>query len=775
MDKRAKAIVSIMFIAFFFPISIFAQILKGKIVDENKRPFQFVNIVLLSLPDSTFVAGTISDNNGMFTLATTTKKQIIRISSVGYKTIYSEVNSDNIGTIELSPSTQQLNEVIVKANLPITQIKGESILTNVENSILSKIGSANDVLGKIPGIIKVRDNFEVFGKGVPLIYVNGRKIRDLSELEQLNSDDIKSVEIINNPGSRYDATAKAVVRIQTIKRQGDGIGFNLRSSYYQSNNVDLIEQANINYRHKNFDIFGTINYNRMASLNNSDIILLKKGTQLWTHNTNTSSESLSKLLNSSIGFNLQIEENQYLGVKYKLGKDLVDKTWSQTNTSIFVNDKIYDNINSEDNNSTKYDLTHELNVYYNAQIGVANLDFNADYIQNGSKKNSFTQEISDNYENRNVNSLGNVKNRLAAGKLIISFPLGNSTLAIGTEMTYTHRNDDYINQENYVPLTFSKIKELNLAGFAEYNYKFAWGRLSAGLRYENIRFDYFENEKHIDDQSRIFNNIFPNISLSSKLGKIQTQLSYTAKTVRPSYRQLSNNVNYLDRFTLQKGNPTLRYTLIHDISFATIWKWILFSISYNQTKNWILYWGDLINEDGSQTLLGYRNWDKSIPALTAYISASPKIGCWSPVIGLGLKKQWLTVENFGIPYKMSSPIYIANFNNTFELPLEFILRLDASIQSKGSYQNIYMEHPTGSIDLSLRKSFFKDALSLELRGSDILNTNREYIHLYSGDYNIYQKNLLDRREFSITIRYKFNSTKSKYRGSGAGSEQKKRM
>lgn len=141
----------------------------------------------------------------------------------------------------------------------------------------------------------------------------------------------------------------------------------------------------------------------------------------------------------------------------------------------------------------------------------------------------------------------------------------------------------------------------------------------------------------------------------------------------------------------------------------------------------------------------------------------------------GNKKQWLTVESFGEPFELKKPVFIASFNNIIKLPQGFMIGLDASIQSKGAYQNVYLEHPTGSVDISVRKSFLKDALSVELRGNDLLDTNREFIHLYSGDYNIYQKNRYDRREFSVTVRYKFNATKSNYKGSGAGDSQKNRM
>lgn len=260
-------------------VDLSAQTVSGKLIDENNQPMPYANVVLLSLPDSTFVIGTISGEDGAFTLPVKLPNLLLRVSSVGYVTLYNKVEQAELGTLQLLPDTHMLGEVVVKANLPVTRMKGDAMVTGVENTVLSKVGSANDVLTKIPGITKKQDALEVFGKGTPLIYINGRKLHDLSELEQLNSDEIKNVEVIRNPGSRYDATVKAVVRIQTVKRQGDGFGFNLRSSYYQSDNTDLIEQANFNYRHNNLDVFGSVNYNRMDSWQDATMILKEEGTK----------------------------------------------------------------------------------------------------------------------------------------------------------------------------------------------------------------------------------------------------------------------------------------------------------------------------------------------------------------------------------------------------------------------------------------------------------------------------------------------------------------
>ena len=71
------------------------------------------------------------------------------------------------------------------------------------------------------------DGLEVLGKGSPIVYINGRLMRDDSELRRLRSDDIRDVEVINNPGAQYDATVRAVVRIRTKKQQGDGLSLDV--------------------------------------------------------------------------------------------------------------------------------------------------------------------------------------------------------------------------------------------------------------------------------------------------------------------------------------------------------------------------------------------------------------------------------------------------------------------------------------------------------------------------------------------------------------------
>lgn len=136
-----------------FTCGLSAQTVSGKLVDENQQALPYANVVLLSLPDSAFIAGTVSGDDGTFALETTSGNQLVKISSIGYKTVYRPVPPTHLGTVQLVSDAQVLGEVVVKADLPKMQLKGDAMVTTVQGSILEKAGTGEDLLNKIPGFL----------------------------------------------------------------------------------------------------------------------------------------------------------------------------------------------------------------------------------------------------------------------------------------------------------------------------------------------------------------------------------------------------------------------------------------------------------------------------------------------------------------------------------------------------------------------------------------------------------------------------------------------
>ena len=149
-----------------------AQALRGKVVDENNEPLAYAN-VMLQKADATYLSGAMTDTLGIFTLDSVPEAEMIQISFIGYESYHAQIKGSDFGTIKMAPDTEMLGKAVVKGYLPKTVIKGDAYVTPVENSVLAKAGSANDVLKKLPGIISKDGGIEVIGKGAPVIYIHG--------------------------------------------------------------------------------------------------------------------------------------------------------------------------------------------------------------------------------------------------------------------------------------------------------------------------------------------------------------------------------------------------------------------------------------------------------------------------------------------------------------------------------------------------------------------------------------------------------------------------
>ena len=129
-------------------LTAFAGTIKGKVIDEENNPLPFASVTLLS-NDSTFVAGTITDDNGAFLLDDMSDAgRLVRFSYIGYSETLIPVDSLESGIIMLLPDSQILSEVVVKAHKPQIRMKGNAMITTVAGSMLEKSGSANRLLDR---------------------------------------------------------------------------------------------------------------------------------------------------------------------------------------------------------------------------------------------------------------------------------------------------------------------------------------------------------------------------------------------------------------------------------------------------------------------------------------------------------------------------------------------------------------------------------------------------------------------------------------------------
>lgn len=760
------------------PVSLSAQTVSGKLIDENSQPLPYANVVLLSLPDSAFVNGTISGEDGSFTLEATSENQIVKISSIGYRTVYKPVSPANIGIIQLVSDAQQLGEVVVKVDLPKTRVKGDAMVTQIQNTILEKAGTGNDLLNKIPGVSAKDGTVNVFGAGIGEIYINGRKVRNSSELDQLSSENIKRVEVVRNPGARYDATVKAVVRIYTKKMQGEGFGFNERFNTRYQYKWDVLNQFNFNYRKGGFDLSGMLFGSNPYYEINKTLITETFLDNTWRQENNMHATARSQYLSTMLSANYQFNENHSAGARYNFDRTSKEKYDIQPMYSVIYQDNVFYEENTSRGWQNSPATSHTLNVYYNGQVGNWNIDFNGDGLW--SYRNMY-QDMTEQYtpangslQEQQITSKSNNENTFYAAKLVIGHPLWNGNISFGGEYSYTDRVNTYINDQGILDNDHSNIRENSSSAFLEYARSFGKLQTQLGVRYEHLVSDYYENGIRIGEQSRTYDNVFPSVALSLPVGKTQLSLSYTGSINRPSYWLLRSNVTYANRYTYESGNPLLRPSLINRLSFDASYKWIYFNARYTHHNDAIIQGCEAYSEDQPtiSLLVPVNKFD--LDQFYATLSFSPTIGIWTPQLSLMLMQQWYMVETPDGLMNFNNPVGSFAFNNNFKLPWGVLLDVDSWLITTGDEEANRNEEAAWSVDFSLRKDFLNDRLSLQLQGTDLFNSSSALNTLFSGSRTMsgVQQN---RRSFSLTLRYKFNTAKSKYKGTGAGDSQKSRM
>ena len=751
-----------------------AQSVSGKVLDEKQNPIPYANVVILSAKDSAFIAGTTTLEDGRFSINNVASGNILKASFIGYEPYFKTLSGQETLTIVLKEDAKMMKEVVVKGNAPLHKMTSEGIQTNIENTILSKLGTCEDVLAHVPGLTRKKDGYEVFGKGTPIIYINGRQMRDATELERLKSSDIKSIEVISNPGSRYNAAVRAVVKIRTRKAIGDGFGFDVRSAYYQSENVDLSEQLNWKYRHKRLELFGTHGYSLDNSLEHSKTTTIVHADTLWQQDFTQKVPEKNSIFKNTIGADYQLNDSNSVGIKYMLNFPHDFPLSVFLSSDVTANGTFYDHINTFATCKQSHRPSQFINLYYIGKIGKMDIDFNADYLYNKQNNHTTSREESRNKVSRTVTSDNQERNRLFASKLTLGYPVLGGNLSVGAEYTYTNRNDTYSNPENYVPSSSAQLKESNIAPFVEYKHMLPICQLTAGLRWEAVRFNYYENGQHIANQSRSFSNLFPSISVATQLGDLQMQLSYAARTRRPSYRQLSNNVTYGNRFLMQSGNPLLQHEYIHDINLGVMWKFIQFGISFNDRRHAIVFWSEQDSHNSAISRLTYTNLP-SIKTISTQLAFSPTIGIWTPEFTALMKKQWLTLHTSTKTYKLNKPIWQFSFNNTFDFGKGWLLSMESYLVTKGNSEISSLASNRGSLDINLTKSFLKDRLALRIGGTDLFHTQKEGGISYTESMETQYIGTYDSRQFVLTVTYKFNTSRSKYKGTGAGQAEKNRL
>ena len=763
---------------------------KGKVVDQNGAPIEYANVAVLSRADSTVVCGTVTGEDGSFNIITNETDGIMMVAILGYRTVY--LTPVDGAVITLMEDTAMLQGAIATAVMPKTKLTGEGLQTGVRGSVLENVGTANDVLAKTPGLIKTSNGLEVIGKGAPLVYINGHKVTDATELDRLQSNEIQNIEVITNPGAQYDATVRSVVRIRTIKRQGEGFGFNLNASDSQSprwkSHNDPVAGINVNYRTGGVDLFGGFNYTHFTFRQESDLEKASFGKDfLFEDKSTLTANTLQQVISGNAGVNWQIADNHFLGGKVEWGRTL------QYDTRTVFGDRIYENgeltdvltTTSDDRIGERVPYTLGTNLYYNGIIGgKLGVDVNLDYYGTDASSIIESREVSEMTHDASISSNSRNDARMYAAKAVLSYPVWAGQLQIGTEETFTRRSDVYRISGIDIPASTARVVEDNYAGFATYAFYLPkFGQLSAGVRYERVHYAYEDELAPQNSLRRDYGNWFPTVSYANAFGPVQLMLNYSSKTRRPDFDNLSGAIRYNSRYIWQSGNSQLQPEISHNLSLTAVWNFVTFMVNYARTDDAIMTWSSPYGNEGV-VLVQPRNIESPYRAMSALVMLTPTIGAWTLNYTFGVQPQWLSI-NLADPREPSGmrvrrfndkPTFVAQLQNTFSLKGGWQFELGGTIQTKGYSGNLEMLNTYCDVTAAIQKTLLPDgALVLRLEGADLLGLARINVDTDFGSHTIWQTNLMDTQRIKLSLRYNFNTAQSKYRGTGAGADSKNRM
>jgi ferric enterobactin receptor len=615
----------------------------GQIIDsETKQPITYASIIVKK--DEKQINGTTSGDDGSFKIQDLpVDKYTVLVSFIGYETMTFEAeltpkNPDsNLGSISLSGSFQQLEEVVIQGEKELIENKIDKIVYNAENDVANKGGDASDVLRRAPLLnVDIEGNVSLRGSQNVTILVNGKPSSMFASnpgdaLKSIPADNIKSVEVITSPSAKYDGEGSAgIINIITKKSTPEGFAGSIDTSVGNLSNRGVL---NINAGRGRFGFNtsasayysperkGTFDYYREDIINNQSRILQEAGPNF--------SDRLGFFGNASAFYDFNAFHS--LSTSFRL------RGFSSERTNT-VNGSFDDPVNNIIQNYQRETVTDNLFSGYEWSLDYIykfpekkGQELSLSYKLDGNVQDqNFVITQNDNIGNdaalfqdeRNINNGDNKENTIQADYVHpindkIKLELGGK--AILRDVTSDFQFDTLnINSNNYLPdPTRSDLFNYNQnvgAGYIsttmQLNAKYG---LIAGVRYE---YTEIEGDFEVQDApfSNNYGNVLPSITLSRKMGKFNTlKASFTRRIQRPGLRVINPYIQINNNRNVSFGNPELdpEMTDQYEISYGVFVKKfsINASLFYKKTTDIIESYLNVANDGLSTTT--YRNIGES--------------------------------------------------------------------------------------------------------------------------------------------------------------------
>lgn len=742
-----------------FSSSIFAQSgaeIKGRIESGSPaEPVFSATILLVQLPDSQVASGGLSEEAGTFRLQNLKAGRYllkIRRIDLGEQTLPDLNLAENqvldLGTLKMEAQARNLKEVQVLGKKPVFERTEDRMVFHVDQLISATGSNALEMLRKSPGVVVDKDQqIMLNGRTGPRIYINGKpsylSVADLAAfLSSLPASDLESIEIIENPSARFDASGKAGI-INLILKRDKTLGTNGSSNftYTQGQYFPKFETGSrFNHRTKHFTVFAgyTNNTYRNWSYNN----FYRTQNELG-YDQRSEEDSRRQGQYYRAGMDWLPDSRQILGVLVWGG--YTENRTTNTSRTRILNAGNQDWTESLWSDNKGLSFRNNLNANLNYQWkDTSGRQFNADLDYGRFSNNSrlyqpnrylqpngeFVRES--NFANH-APSLVEVKTFKADWEQRFSFGkinLGGKIAMVETDNDFSFFN---VNQGIYAKDSgrsnhFIYLENVNaLYGTWARKWSSKWNT-QFGIRMEqtNSKGDLKGNAGQGDEVvERSYLDFFPSLTLNFQPSKSQSySFQYSRRIDRPGYQDLNPFEYKLDELTYSKGNPFLRPQYTHSFSLGlTLFQFLNQNISYSTTQGFFGQITDTIER--TKAFITTRNIANEQVLAYNLSSPIPIRSWWNGFLNVGVQRLSYQAD-FGEGKEISFNTYTWNayMQHSFTLMKDLSAEVAGGYNAPGVWGGTFRSRATGNLDLAIKWKTMAQKMTLTLAFNDVFWTQQ---------------------------------------------------
>lgn len=738
------------------------------------------------------VSMTLTDINGNFSPTVSGKgSYIITFSSVGRVTVsrrftVADQREINLGKIFTRDDAKTLGAVEVVGQKPIVKMEADKMTYSVEDDVESKSLTVLDMLRKVPMVtVDGQDNITVNGSGSFKIYVDGKPNPMFSSnastiLKAMPASMVKSIEVVTNPGAKYDAEGAG--GILDIKMAGVNGGSSKESlnGYNGSVNVNggnrgIGGGVYIAGQQGKFTYNANANYNYMDN-GTVDVSMVRE--QLDGSTTEYSQQSKNSLpyMMGNISLGYEIDALSQVNASFGMSSMKISNPSSPTTRlygGVYGQGFSYGSHNDMQmrnrsfNGSLDYqrffsaDRASSMTLTYQINGNPGTNDSETEYVKSGVESQYI--DLTGRSSHGKTNTLENILQLDFVARLS-----SVSTLSSGLKYANRHSSSDvdYYLAGKYAPSMSTDYSNTDQIGalYAELDNHWKQWSLKTGLRYEQTWQKATYRDGNGEDFTKSYGNLVPSASLSHTLKPGSSiGLTYNMRISRPGITYLNPHVDRSDPTALTYGNKDLTVEKTHNVS-------VVFN-SYSQK----LMWNATLRQTfGNGGIERYSFFDGNIMNTTYGNIVNSRVTSLSVFASWLVTKTTRLIFNGGGSYndmrskELNQNAFGWMANGMFSLQQTLPKKWNVSATVITSSKNMTLQGSSSAFKmgvLSLSKSLLNDRLSIS--GSFVTGLSKGgNLHLdqYSEgkDFTSRTNITVPLTRVQATVSWKFGNTKKQF-------------